>query len=264
MYLQSIDSRVAGSTNGPFPFILNLEGSHEFHHKVVTNPTQCNIQPTTTHPETVRSVNVLSCLPEWWYAQDANGNFIPGGNNYQAPPGPITIAIPPQFTPILESIIRAAAADWASLLGRTITVNANATCPANTGSCVTVRADHGTLPGDTGCASLGTSSPDPNGAWTNTMAIRLAPTIWSGANTERLRRMIAHELGHYFGLWNRQDATCPTDSTIMGDAGGGPALPDCYASSPLPPGYTVSPTAGDKSPLVKSTYGNHNRKVCGW
>lgn len=256
VYLQSIDSRVTGSTNGPFPFLLSAEGAHDFRHYVLTTPTVCSIQPTT-HQETHRQVNVISCKPEWWYQQDAQGNFIPGSPNYQPPPGPITINIPPGFEDA-EAAVRAAAAAWATATGRVINVNMNATCSGGSGSCVTIKADHGTLPGDEGCASLGTSSPSPTGEWTDTMSVRLEPG-WATASSSRLQRLIAHELGHYFGLWNRMDPSCASGPTVM-DAATGP----CYDSSAYPAGEPLGPTASDVAAIQNGVYGKKNRTVCGW
>ncbi len=263
VYLQSIDSSVAGSTNGPFPFLLSVEGAHDFRHRVVTTATACNITPTTTHPETHRQVNLLTCQPAWFFQQDQYGEWIPGGYNYHAPSGEITINVPPGFGDALDAV-QAAAEAYETLLGRVINVNSNATCTGGSGSCVTLGDDHGSLPGDSGCASLGTSSPDASGAWTDTMTIRLESS-WVNAHGDRLQHNIAHELGHYFGLWNRLHASC-TNGTIMG-ASPPPVNPNgplCNDSSAPASGTITLPTAADALPLLLSTYGNGNRKICGW
>jgi hypothetical protein len=71
------------------------------------------------------------------------------------------------------------------------------------------------------------------------------------------RNLGPHELGHYFGLWNRSDSSCTEDKTIMGSSG-------CYATQAPAPGTALGPTASDASALTNSTYGNQVRNICGW
>jgi hypothetical protein len=260
VYLQSIDSSVPGSTNGPFLFWLTAEGVHDFRESVATAPTACSIQPTN-HSESHRPVNVMECKPEWFTRQDSQGNPIPGSANYHAPPGPITIIIPAGFE-AAEAAARAAAAAWAAALNIVINVNMGGTCSIGSGTCVTMSGDHGTLPTDIGCASFRGAGSTSDGTWNDTGTIRLMST-WQDAHPNRLQHTIAHELGHYFGLWNRVDPSCAGPSTIMNGGAGAPGG-GCNSSSVPDPAYPLGPTAADIAALKNGTYGQHNRTICGW
>ena len=92
--------------------------------------------------------------------------------------------------------------------------------------------------------------------WEGSTSVRFEPK-WTGGHPSNLRETIAHELGHYFGLWNRDDSSCTDANTIMGPAG-------CYSPTP-PPGTTaLGPTLADALAVNDSTYANQNRKICGW
>ena len=124
------------------------------------------------------------------------------GLNMQAPPGDITIRVPPAFA-LAAGPAEAAAKEWSARLGRKIVVEPNSTCDPKDPRCIGFMADHGTLPNDPpGCASLKTASPDSTGAWTAGTAIRFIPN-WNPQppagppHADNLRHTIAHELGHY-------------------------------------------------------------------
>jgi hypothetical protein len=254
---QQLDTTVLGSTNGPFLESASIQGSHTFRWFVETLYTVCNIE-LRIHPVETITFNALDCKPNWWIEQNPDGTFVPGSFNYQAPPGMITIAVPPGFDPA-DQPARDAAAAWGKALGRTITVASNSTCsPSLGGLCVGMKEDHGTLPGDpAGCASLGTSSPDPStGAWTGTMYVRFSPG-WKSAHPTRIQWTIAHELGHYFGLFNQEHSSCNAENTVM-SAG------SCNSPDAVPSGVALGPTGGDAATLNNSTYGDKNRLVCGW
>jgi hypothetical protein len=254
---QQLDTTVLGTTNGPISRSTTQQAEYTFRWRVQTSGTSCGIQPLS-HPQEFLTFNVIRCRPEW-FIEEVDGEPVPLGFNYQAPPGPITIAVPSGYDAAYGPAA-SAAADWASRLGRQIQVLPNSTCPPGAGTCVGMREDHGTVPGDPpGCASLGTSSPTPTGAWTDTMYVRFSPG-WRSSHVDRIRRTIAHELGHYFGLGNRLDPSCLFGDTVMG----APTGESCNDPAPLPAGTPLGPTVGDARPLTETTYGSGNRLVCGW
>jgi hypothetical protein len=242
---QTMDSQIPGTTTGPIAQIINMEGLWRFRDWVVSSSTPCNIQPLT-HPEVILNVNAMYCKPEW---------FTGGGINYHAPPtGDIVIRVPSimknAFGPAEQ-----AAASWSTTLNRNVSVVLNDTpCPAGNPLCVGMNDDHGTLPNDPeGCASLGTASYTPTGVWTGTTTVRLSPN-WTSGHPQRVQRTIAHELGHYFGLWNR---TCFFTDTVMGPW-------DCDNPAPPPADAPLGPTASDGTAASSSTYGNGVRQICGY
>jgi hypothetical protein len=179
------------------------------------------------------------------------------GPNLHAPSGTMFLAIPAAFMGLLSSA-QAAADSWEAVLGREIQIVENAGCSPENANCISFKNDHGTLPGDSGCASLATASPSPSGAWNGTTSIRLVPDWASrGAHPGNLQNLIAHELGHYFGLYDRLDASCTYESSVM-------HYVNCYDTQAPQTGKAIGPSASDAEALIRSTYGNQNRKTCGW
>ncbi|HXG89849.1 MAG TPA: hypothetical protein VNJ02_16085 [Vicinamibacterales bacterium] len=209
IYVPSLDTMVPNTTQ-PGPFFDTLwqaNGKYIYTFQSVLDSTSCNIQPTQS-ALIERSVVSMACKPEWFTGPGDVVNFHP-------PTGQIVIAVPSEFADAVEPA-RAAAADWQVALGRTVTVVENSECAPNDPLCVGLRNDHGTLPGDpVGCASLGTATYNATtGTWGGSTAVRFEPN-WTGGHADNLRKTIAHELGHYFGLANRLDATCGLDETVM-------------------------------------------------
>jgi hypothetical protein len=178
-----------GTLAGGFNWKPTVEGTFTFTSTVQVNVTPCNLQPFSFPGEPFQ-VHVMACKPEWFTG--------PGDVNFHAPPGPITIAVPPGFEDV-EEAAQAAAADWEARLGKDITVSPNATCAANDPLCASFTNDHGTLPGDSGCASFRTATYSTStGAWAGSTAVRLELN-WNGGHPDNLRWTVAHELGHYLG-----------------------------------------------------------------
>ena len=252
-YSLSYDSRTPGngSSGSLNEYGLSQQGQYQLGFQTNAIATGCNFP--TDSPITWKPVNVLSCKPAW---------FVDPSNaiNYHAPLGNITIKVPAGFG-LAQAPAEAAAAAWSAALGRTIVVQADSTCPQTDPLCVDLKADHGTLDGDTGCASLGTASYNPAGEWTGSTAVRFMPD-WSGAHPDKLQRLIAHELGHYFGLYNRLDASCGSSDTIMGAFTN--SVAECYSSAAPATGTLLAPSGGDTLAIQKSTYGDHVRTMCGW
>jgi hypothetical protein len=246
--IQTLDTRNQTGTASTGLSVQFLdEGSYSFKSDTPLGVTSCSFSPSNR--EALFTVNVLECKPEWYVN-------VAGTLNYHGPAtGPIVIAVPPGFSGALGAA-KAAASDWAAALGRDITA-VETTCTAGDELCIELDDDHGTVEDDPeGCASLGPASYDTNGVWTGRTRVRFEPN-WKGAHADSLRWTIAHELGHYFGLWNRQDGSCGYDTTLM--KGG-----NCYGTSAPPAGTALGPTASDVSALVNSTYGSQGRSICGW
>jgi predicted Zn-dependent protease with MMP-like domain len=202
------------------------------------------------------TANVLECKPAW-YINEADTM------NYHAPTGTITIAVPSSLSSTaVVAAVEAAAEDWETALNRTIDVVLNTLCNSTDERCIELKADYGTLEQDgAGCGQFNGTSPDANGAWElGNSLIRFRSTALNSQNThpDYLRRTMAHEIGHYFGLQNREDPSCVPTISIMATGGqcGNPDAPDSD--------YKLGPTASDISPLLESTYGNQIRATCGW
>ena len=106
IYKQTINSLIAGSTNGPFQFDMAPEGVHTFGFQVRTTATQCNIQPTL-HGEFTRTVGVSMCKPAW----------VHGARTFHPPAGDFTILIPGSSAyDRLEDAAAVAVGRWSSFL----------------------------------------------------------------------------------------------------------------------------------------------------
>jgi hypothetical protein len=189
-----------------------------------------------------------------------------GPVNFHAPAsGDIVIAIPLNFpgASTAEPILQQIASDWSAATLRNISVQTDTTCALGDALCVELDDDHGTNPNDQGCASLGPPEPgysyNPStGVFQGRARIRLEPN-WStsGVHADRLRKVMAHELGHYFGLYNLDHSSCTASNSIMkGTIDGG-----CY--SPNAPDGVLGPTSSDSNMLL-AVYDTQPRAICGW
>jgi hypothetical protein len=250
---QDVDSRVSGSVyNNSVPIWRPLQtGSTTLRFRNGIDQTVCSMTPTEKIDTWV--VHVLDCKPEWFTGGTPTVNF------HGPSTGEIKIVIPSAAFESARGPAEQAAADWATGLGRTVTVPSGyTTCTSTDPLCIQLKDDHGTLPEDPeGCASFGTATYNTTtGEWAGSTSVRFEPN-WTGGHADNLRKTIAHELGHYFGLQNRMNASCTAANTIMG-AG------NCYGTQAPPTGTALGPTAQDVSPVVNSTYGNQVRSLCGW
>jgi hypothetical protein len=144
-------------------------------------------------------------------------------------------------------------------LGRTISVLPNTECAPTEALCVNVSEDYGEAEGETDCGVLAPPAGyTSDGTFTTPPKIRVRPE-WVDSDYDRLARIFAHELTHYFGIWNRIDGSCGSSDTLMGVS----PPPTCYDSSPLAPGTPLGPTASDVL-IISQIYGNHIRISCGW
>ena len=80
-----------------------------------------------------------------------------------------------------------------------------------------------------------------------------------------MRKRVAHELGHYFGLDNMSDGTCNCNNTIMSAAAPSSLqFPDSCGGPSAPASCALGPTPEDLLKLNRSTYAYGERKVCGF
>jgi hypothetical protein len=251
--VQHVDTTVpTGTSSTGVSWSASQLGTHVITSNTGWNQTPCNLNPATFASDHSFTAHSMVCKPEWYT----------GGTpavNYHAPPsGEIKIVIPSAAFEDARGPAEQAAADWGAALGRTITVQPGyATCVASDPLCIGFLDDHGTRQNDPpGCASFDPATYATNGEWRGTTNIRFEPN-WTGGHSDNLQHTIAHELGHYFGLWNRLHSSCAYTDTVMGPV-------SCYASQAPPTGTALGPTPSDASALLNSTYGTQVRSICGW
>jgi hypothetical protein len=239
---QSLDTRSGSAPTSP----LNVSGQYQYTFQSYDMPDSCHFN-TDTSPTLTKVLNVMQCQPAWYTDP---GNTI----DYHAPLGDIKIAIPTGFS-AAQAPAEAAAADWGTALGRTINVVANSTCATDDPRCVTLSADF--VSDD--CGEFQGSSYDTDGQWIGPGKIRMWST-WAGAHPDLLRKYIAHELGHYFGLDNRLNS-CSSADTVMG-----PSPTACYSATAPPTGTALGPSSSDIALLLDTVYNStsHVRIACGW
>ena len=211
--------------------------------------TVCGFSPASFASEPFK-VNVMACKPEWYVEGTPEVNF-------RAPAtGTVKIVIPNGLEP-LRGPAEDAAADWEAALGRDVEVQSGwGSCTATDPLCVELADDY---PFNTdGCAEFDMTSADQNGIFTGSSTIRLRAD-WVNAHVDVLRRKVAHELGHYFGLGNRLAGGCSNLNSVMASGWDG-----CYSADPAPQGAHVGPSLSDITAVTKSTYGNQVRSTCGW
>jgi hypothetical protein len=234
------------------------EGTHTITTATSHNATACTFPsppPGTPNPYTL---HVMHCKPEWY-------TYLDPAKNLRAPSsGPITIRIPSINYEDARAAATAAAAAWSAALNRSITVEAGyGTCDAGNPLCIGFSNDYGTLPDDPpGCAGFQGSSPNAStGVWLGAGTVRLLPK--RSGDATRFQRTVAHELGHYFGLWNELNATCNYKNSLM--ATPPPGNNGCSSTDAPPADTALGPTPSNTSALLNSTYAAvQNRNICGW
>jgi len=252
--IQNYDTETSTNTTSAGASWLTLSEG-QFLYTSLTNAlaTPCNLEPTQFPHDQPVTMHAMACKPEWFTGGSPTVNF------HGPPTGTVTIVVPSAAFEDARGPAQQAAADWAAALGRTVTVLPGYnTCAPTDPLCISFKNDQGTQPGDpVGCASFGTASYDPaTGVWQGSTSVRFEPK-WMGGHADNLRRTIAHEIGHYFGLFNRLDASCTYSNTLMGST-------SRYAVQAPASGTALGPTASDEAALLNSTYGNQVRSTCGW
>jgi hypothetical protein len=241
---QSIDSDASGTTNGPLGRKPNIEGLWTFRYWALTTTTNCFIQPTTS-PETTIDINVEVCKPEW------NIYGSPTKLAHPPPGSPITIVVPGGMSDIIPALT-SAAGYWEGRTGATIHVALNGDCLPNDGLCIFVDETYT----GTGCEGTGGSSHDAAGQYTSPTTLNMRSN-WRQSHQTNLTSDLSHELGHFFGLGDREHSSCSCASTIMSPV---PAGWVCNDPNPYPSNCATGPTLSDGRVLPRSS----NREVCGW
>jgi hypothetical protein len=259
--IMSIDTTVPTGTSstgaGWQPFV---EGQHTITSSSGWNQTPCNHQPATFTSDQPFVANVMKCQPKWYMWG------TPTLLNMHAPAtGEIRIVIPSTEYEYAREPAKLAASAWATGLGRMVTVvEGYGTCDGEDPLCITFQQDWGTRPNEPGCAGFQGSSYTSTGVWTGNGTVRLNPD-WKSGHPGVVKRTIAHELGHYFGLGNRDHATCDYRNTIMSALAPVPqGQSPCNSTAAPPSDEAQGPTWSDISALQNSTYGNQVRSTCGW
>jgi hypothetical protein len=247
--VQSIDTTVpTGTSSTGSSWLASVLGEHTFTSNTGWNQTPCMLEPATFTSDQPFMANVVACKPEWWMLA---GTTEP----LHVPAGDIYLYIPPNMWTQLSGPASAAATDWNNAFGGTITVHVTQNDCGTNGDCIKVREDNSS----SGCAALS----GPTGGWDHTTGLVQSyqylslPTdsrAWTNRSADRLKRTIAHELGHAFGL-NEYASSCAVGKSVMAPT----SDPACTSTT----GMVLSPTPSDILP-AKSTYGNRVRSVCGF
>ncbi len=257
--LQIIDSD-SGMTNGPQQWSALADGAYSYMTNVLTTLTWCEILPTT-HPFITHDVNVMACKPAW---------LMSDGDHLRGPLTNVTLNVPSSMNDAFAAA-EAAATSMTSLgLGITVNVVSDGTCSG--GACINLTED---LPvtidpstkRPTQCGAFAGGDTSPSGVYQSPSRIRFLtpspgyPYDWRDTHPQTLQRRIAHELLHYFGLQNRQHASCTLGNTVMTPS---PAL-NCHDSTAPPTGTAIEPSWSDGATVKSGPYGQPpNRKLCGW
>jgi len=248
----SYDSRTPGNGSGSkTEYGLYQMGQCQLGFQTNAMATSCNF--ATDSAVTWKPVNVVACSPKWLLA----GN--PAVNQH-LPPTSISLYVPSDMWDVLAHDLSSpaiqAAADWNEQLagtGVSVTV-VNYDCGTG-GNCIDLTT------GDTGsgCA-MNTRHPDLSTGEFNLPSTITLPTDFASRSSARLRRTLAHELGHLLGLDEYDGSQCsPLDTATPANSIMAP-VSSCTSTTDL----TLSPTLNDVSPIVQSTYGSHVRTTCGF
>jgi hypothetical protein len=242
--VHNLDTRIPGETApAGATTSFNEVGPHSFILQTTAIKTNCQIPQFS--PYTFASLNAVSCTPAWVKAQKI----------IHAPPGTLSIYIPPSMWAQLSGPAIAAAAEWSDAL---VTVDVVQSDCGLGGNCVRV-VEVPTVSG--GCAETTPPVYDPaTGEVSGVREIRL-PTSpssrdWRQRTPTRLERTMGHEFGHLKGLFHPPG--CSIADSIMSEI---PALPEsevCKSTT----GMAIKPTQNDK-PAGRSAYTNGVTRVCG-
>lgn len=220
------------------------EGEYKFTFQTNIFPTGCHFQ--TDSGITESHLNSVTCLPTWNFDMYGNiGRFPQDG-------APIIIG----YTASLDAVARPAIDEWQNKLSRAglnlqLTPAPGVGCAVVDAHCITI--DSMTCPDPFANACGCTSPPSgPDGLYGNRSIIHLRPGFGSWP-AEAQTSVIAHEMGHLFGLAHQQN--CSETSTVM----------HTLDELGLPCGsvpQATRPTNSDAVPVAKTVYSNGSRKVC--
>jgi hypothetical protein len=243
---QVYDTRIPGSGNpGTTQFASEL-GPWLFTFYADMYATHCKYTGVTDviSPK----LYVTPCRPTW---------YLDGIKQTRAPAsGDITIAVPSGFE-TAKGPADAAASAWSAAMGRTVQAQSNTTCTTKDPNCIQLTDTFPVNSSD--CAQFfPTAGTDASGYWVQSSEIQMKNT-YKGADSTRIEEIIGHELGHYFGLYNMDDASCTDSNTVMNAAAPG----GCYSGTAPNPTPQTGPTPADKEAL-RVPYGDGVPITCGW
>ena len=254
--VQSLDTRPpTGTASTGVSWTPTIEGQHTITSSTGWNATPCNLTPTTFSADQSFVANVVACKPLWMVLV----NVV-----LHAPPGDVYIYIPSGMWNQLHGPAEAAANDWNTILNGIVTFHVTQTDCGSGGDCLKVQEDNAFSAG--ACAGL---SPPSN--WDHVTGVNQdvrfinLPTSpswrdWKIRSDDRLKRSIAHELGHALGL-NDYESACGIDKALMAPIPGSwPESQKCTSTS----GMALAAKPSDILPTLQSTYGNGIRSICGF
>lgn len=227
--LEVLDSRNS-DTNGPPIETLRYIGTTKFSFGSVQNQTNCQIPPQFGPLKTV-SVNVLTCLPNFW-AKDRGIEHVAGG--------PVTIYVPPTLAGTnIDLALGHAANAWNTALanyGNPVTFSVNY-FGCDGPNCIKVSEA-----GIPGCGDMVPATlVDGGGAWQTPATLRVNDSWRNWTDPSFLDWLMAHELAHSLGLWEQQD--CQLSQSLLAPFGA------CGQHM-----NTTGPTVNNSMPAKKTTY----------
>jgi hypothetical protein len=193
--------------------------------------------------------NAVSCSPAWV-------KTTPAAPIIHAPPGVLSVYIPPSMWNQLSPPAIAAATELNNRMSGLITVVVVQTDCGSGGDCVRV-VEVPTVAG--GCAGLSAPSYGPTGEVDSVRVLEL-PTSpgsrdWRQRTPERLERTMVHEYLHATGLQHYEG--CSVADSVMSPVTGLPESEICKSTA----GMAIKPTQND-IPAAKSPYTNGVTRVC--
>jgi hypothetical protein len=244
---QSYDSAAQGRS---LSWYTGTVGAHTLTLTTWGMPTECAIPMYDSSSVRTMTFNTVACEPKW----------IRVGNPLVTEHLPVTsvsLHIPTGTLwdtlvgPNNDKAAVSAVNDWNAALSDTgVSISITDQTCGSGGDCIELSSSTG-LPSNA-CARFDPTSINlSTGAIQATSNLLLNQTYWPSASQDRLKRTIAHELGHGLSLDHN---TCAIADSLMSIGS------SCTDAT----GMTTSPAQTDVLPSVTSTYGNQVRSVCGF